>query len=269
MSQKDQDSPSESENEPIPISQYPPYKSPICSYFNTSQSYLTRKYSESSGLNYEKSNNYIRKDSLLQNQNLENEYEGLKVNNEEDDDDYNELTPDANYYQQPVNSFSPPITEMPNVNIPNINLNINSNFIIGQRPRFNSINAFGVNFLNLFHKNTSNSNQYTTEMYGRKGWICSLCNNFNYSTRNKCNKCSASKSPKKIKKRKGTNENEDTKSSSKQFSERVGDWICFKCKNLNFAFRSVCNRCQIPKEESEKLTKQSYSTISNNGKDDS
>ena len=111
MSQKDQDSPSESENEPIPISQYPPYKSPICSYFNTSQSYLTRKYSESSGLNYEKSNNYIRKDSLLQNQNLENEYEGLKVNNEEDDDDYNELTPDANYYQQPVNSFSPPITE--------------------------------------------------------------------------------------------------------------------------------------------------------------
>ena len=49
----------------------------------------------------------------------------------------------------------------------------------------------------------------------------------------------------------------------------MGDWIWFKCKNLNFAFRSVCNRCQIPKEESEKLTKQSYSTISNNGKDDS
>ena len=104
-------------------------------------------------------------------------------------------------------------------------------------------------------------------MYGRKGQICSLCNNFNYNTRNKCNKCNASKSPKKIKKRKGTNENEDTK-SNKQFSERVGDWICFKCKNLNFAFRNVCNRCQIPKEESEQLTIQSYSTVSNNGKDD-
>lgn len=26
---------------------------------------------------------------------------------------------------------------------------------------------------------------------------------------------------------------------------RAGDWICLGCKNLNFSFREVCNRCLI------------------------
>ncbi len=25
--------------------------------------------------------------------------------------------------------------------------------------------------------------------------------------------------------------------------ERVGDWVCMKCTNLNFSFRMTCNRC--------------------------
>jgi hypothetical protein len=39
----------------------------------------------------------------------------------------------------------------------------------------------------------------------------------------------------------------------RQFAERQGDWVCMKCKNLNFSFRVVCNRCQLPKNESEML----------------
>jgi len=39
----------------------------------------------------------------------------------------------------------------------------------------------------------------------------------------------------------------------RQFAERQGDWVCMKCKNLNFSFRVVCNRCQLPKNESELL----------------
>ena len=35
----------------------------------------------------------------------------------------------------------------------------------------------------------------------------------------------------------------------KPFMERTGDWICKKCKNLNFAFRQECNRCKLPKKE--------------------
>ena len=33
----------------------------------------------------------------------------------------------------------------------------------------------------------------------------------------------------------------------------MGDWVCMKCKNLNFSFRVVCNRCQLPKPDNEKM----------------
>ena len=39
----------------------------------------------------------------------------------------------------------------------------------------------------------------------------------------------------------------------KPFTERAGDWVCYKCKNLNFAFRMMCNRCHLAKNESEKM----------------
>jgi len=47
------------------------------------------------------------------------------------------------------------------------------------------------------------------------------------------------------------NKTEFTKKS--HFVERQGDWICTRCKNLNFSFRIVCNRCKISKAESEVL----------------
>ena len=37
------------------------------------------------------------------------------------------------------------------------------------------------------------------------------------------------------------------------FVERQGDWICMRCKNLNFSFRVICNRCKILKGESDLL----------------
>ena len=48
---------------------------------------------------------------------------------------------------------------------------------------------------------------YVIEMFGRVGWICDQCNNFNYDTRNKCNRCGIPKSPKKISKLKRKLEN--------------------------------------------------------------
>ena len=35
----------------------------------------------------------------------------------------------------------------------------------------------------------------------------------------------------------------------KKIEERKGDWKCKKCNNLNFSFRSICNRCKRLKEE--------------------
>ena len=42
------------------------------------------------------------------------------------------------------------------------------------------------------------------------------------------------------------------KKKTKVFTEREGDWVCKNCKNLNFAFRVECNRCQFPKDQNEK-----------------
>jgi len=37
------------------------------------------------------------------------------------------------------------------------------------------------------------------------------------------------------------------------FSERPGDWVCFACKNINFAWRKRCNMCPTIRKDSEKL----------------
>ena len=49
------------------------------------------------------------------------------------------------------------------------------------------------------------------------------------------------------------NKNIKQKKKGRPFTERAGDWICSNCKNLNFAFRVVCNRCHLSKSESEKV----------------
>ena len=101
------------------------------------------------------------------------------------------------------------------------------------------------NNFEMFNKNKQNTEkfEYLVEMFGRKGWICKLCNNFNYETRNKCNRCGIIKKPKKIvdlKQKVGNNE-------MKERTNKKGDWICVNCRNFNYSFRTFCNRCKLPK----------------------
>lgn len=49
-----------------------------------------------------------------------------------------------------------------------------------------------------------------------------------------------------------TNQNVN-QNSNNQYSGRSGDWICFKCNNLNFSFRTHCNRCHLPKNQNQRL----------------
>jgi len=82
---------------------------------------------------------------------------------------------------------------------------------------------------------------YTIEMFGRRGWICELCNNFNYDTRKKCNRCHINKKPKKIK-------NYLLSERNKNINHK-NDWHCPNCGNFNYSFRVICNRCQKKKVE--------------------
>ena len=47
------------------------------------------------------------------------------------------------------------------------------------------------------------------------------------------------------------------------FTERSGDWVCANCRNLNFAFRIICNRCHLPKIESEKFVNGKFEKVNN------
>lgn len=94
------------------------------------------------------------------------------------------------------------------------------------------------------------------------GWVCSLCQNYNFYGRLKCNRCGKAKSkedpegkPKHLI-RKENNENilqaaerpAKKPAGKKTLKERTGDWVCLSCRNLNFAFRKQCNRCKLGRE---------------------
>ena len=125
-----------------------------------------------------------------------------------------------------------------NNNINNINLNNNNNF--------------SIMYLNNQNKNIQNNqnnnkkkkkrviDEYTIEMFGRIGWICELCNNFNYDTRKKCNRCHINKKAKKIE--------EYLLAEKNKNNARKNLWYCKYCGNYNYAFRIICNRCQAKKD---------------------
>ena len=243
------------------------YYSPLMAYYNINNQYLIKKYIENyNEINIEKSNNYIRKDSF--NQNIQNQVplNGISLNKNKLTNGYIQIGKNEIYNQ---NIFFQGNNINQN-NITNNFFNNLNNINTLEKSSFNSMNMINNNvltMLNTNNKNNNNSNmnennnhndQYNIEMFGKKGWICVYCSNFNYEGRNKCNRCKKNKSPKNIYNqnlnieiiKKNNLSNILNNNKQKQFSERLGDWICFNCKNLNFSFRKFCNRCQLSKEES-------------------
>ena len=99
------------------------------------------------------------------------------------------------------------------------------------------------NILNNNQINNLKFDDFKIKMFGRFGWICSLCNNFNFDTRNKCNRWLAIKMPKT--KREIFRGN---KKNKKERKKRKLDWLCLNCLNINYSFRKNCNKCQIEKK---------------------
>ena len=58
--------------------------------------------------------------------------------------------------------------------------------------------------------------------------------------------------------------NNTNQKKNKSIIERKGDWICFFCKNFNFSFREICNRCQKSKYETIIILNKVYSLGLNN-----
>ena len=155
-----------------------------------------------------------------------------------------------------INAFSKEAITNNNLNsnnneLQNLIININcpsfrsSNYKNNKNSNINSKSNKISNEIENKNKGKENSleEEYCLEMYKKKGWICALCNNFNFEARIKCNRCKALKNPKKITNIKsrinnGINPNNDVEDS---------DWICSKCQNLNYSFRIICNKCKAPK----------------------
>jgi hypothetical protein len=173
------------------------------------------------------------------NKNLTNEEEG-KIN----------AFPKTEINNNNLNSNFEPNSKSNNNEFKNLIVNINcpsfkpSNF--NNKEIKNIISESNTISNKIENKNRDKENgltedEYSIKMFGKNGWICVLCNNFNYETRTRCNRCKSLKNPKKIvntkyKTKNGFNSNND-----------VSDWICSKCQNLNYSFRTICNRCKEPK----------------------
>ena len=132
----------------------------------------------------------------------------------------------------------------------------------------NSNNEINNKNKNEEKKSYSNSNTPSFKKYGGKFDIPLYYYNYDnkvirgiQSTNLFCNNNSINNKNQK-KNEEGNNENSNSNKNQKNyfnkgrkgkpFTERSGDWVCSTCKNLNFAFRTICNRCHLPKVDSEK-----------------
>ena len=227
------------------------YSSPIISYFNSSNEYLIKKYSEAHNtIDLEKSNNFIRKDSYyLNEQNNSNSSNESSKDNIIDNNQINQSLNEIYFHKNQIQ-----IKNTLNNNFQNSNINYENKIQNSKNGNRENTMIMINNNIPIFSQNINiNKN---IEMFGKKGWICPFCNNFNYENRTKCNRCKIVKYNKNHNKKRNieketiNNQKKNNLLKQKQFSERLGDWICFKCQNLNFAFRIFCNRCQLSKEES-------------------
>ena len=244
------------------------YSSPILSYFKTSNQYLIRKYSEDHNIiDMEKSSNFIRKDFYYSNE-QNNSNSSKETNSNENSIDNNQINTNINLINEMQIQNNKNQYNLSNINFQNkINKGNNQN----QGKTINSMMIINNNIPIFSQNNNSNKN---IEMFGKKGWICNFCNNFNYENRSKCNRCKIAKNNQKNKNLQKINFDKKNIQISNQtnqndlllkpkFSERVGDWFCFKCKNLNFSFRTFCNRCQLSKEDSDNYFQYFYDNLQN------
>ena len=200
--------------------------------------------------------NLLSLSNSIENKNDENNFKFPSNNSQQ-------INPNLYYSYEPKNKFSNNISNN-QINVDNFNFTktVNNNNDLNLINNNNSKNntdeiqkeaLISMNDDLHLHKDLNQINKlepkdYLIRMFGKYGWICRICNNFNFETRNKCNRCFYYKLPKtliEINKQK----EENKKLHKKKAKEKKTDWICLNCNNLNYAFRKFCNRCQIERND--------------------
>jgi hypothetical protein len=212
---------------------------------------------------------------------LSNDFQNIKNENNNMDNNPNNLLGFSLYAQNPPNIENNPINQNNQNGNPIQDKNFFPNKDMNQRS--NQINITNNNFPNMYNNNinfnnynyninipqmpnNNNSNnqlvlnlnnntpvfipkQLRNKDYKQKGNI--IMNEKNMKFNNNMDKMNA--------KNKFDNNKKNLQNMKKEgkvkkpFEVRAGDWTCAKCNNLNFSFRNKCNRCGIPKELSDKL----------------
>ena len=202
--------------------------SPLCSYYNSSHKFLSEML-EKNLLDFSKSNNYIKKRSFVSSN--PNELYRCYIPSQQRSSKtlLRTLVVDPPAEEKNENIQNPSVNNKENNNNTgnNSTTSFNQNIPLPQM----------INFSIFCQKNNMNSNIYNkndNKMNFRQFQLNSSVMN----------------PPMERKKH-------------KPFTERAGDWVCYKCKNLNFAFRVMCNRCHLAKNESEKMAENNKKVMSN------
>ena len=184
----------------------------------------------------QKQNNYINLENNFSNEQNKNNYIQTNIINQN-----NKII--NNYFVQK------------DFNINNFNTMNNTEYNLNNA-EFNQNNNFNLYNLNNNNKNICsdmiiqpnlNEEDYLIRMFGRFGWVCRICNNFNFESRNICNRCKAIKAPKT---KKEINERKkEINIIKKKKKESNQAWLCTNCKNINYPFRKFCNRCKIERKK--------------------
>lgn len=188
------------------------------SYYNSSQKYLQSLVKKKEGMaranidQYENSHNFIEKESYNAKNDNDNESiekylnteNELLINNDNEIEQFNQNITNrvvSQFSKSQINTspFIAQNTMSQHNNIGRCNsypyqqkpslFNNNTQFHQYQIHQKKEMTMYPINQSQLpsqsinYQQNNSLIDQYTTEMFGRKGWICTICNNFNYESK--------------------------------------------------------------------------------------
>ena len=223
--------------------------SPILDYYNGFDKILSEIHKSSVDLS--NSMNFIKKEDFINS--------GICMNN----NNYNNFN-ELNYYFNPeVNNHKIYINnnnEDNNINFDNIeeeneNGELNNNDIDNNNINiYNNKDEFKYMKTNYIYSPYCEY-FYLSEMNCNSKFVINkgMNNNKNYNIENKSYQHISRKKCKTRENRKEKNKPKNSVNKNKKdiypyLSYRKGDWLCHFCLNLNFSFRTFCNRCRAPKQ---------------------